>query len=147
METLHCTINEYYITDEKIIGRIGENNIGLTKGRFIAIKPYKTVETAAYDEIGVKYAFGTKGEKPLGELFKERVARLSFETHSSSAIGKAHAIAKELFGRHFQQPELVQSTPYKTCTVQVWSWLIGGRKVELKQTIYPSTQRYELDII
>ena len=144
---LSATINNYYSVNGKLIGTVGENNIGLTKGRFFSVKTVKQLEGAMYCELGIKYILGTVGEKPLGDILKEKLQALCCEIHVGSAIGKAHHVAKELLGRKFKEPTLKEIKQYKTCTVSRYEWKVMGRSILIQQTAYPTTQHSELEVL
>ncbi|MGF1826880.1 hypothetical protein [Vibrio splendidus] len=144
---LTAIINNYYTANGKLIGTVGENNIGLTVGRFFSAKTVKQVENAEYCELGIKYVLGTKSEKPLGDILKEKLQVLCYEVHIGSAIGKAHTIAKELLGRKFKEPTLKEVKRYKTCTVSRYEWKVMGRSIMIQQTAYPTTQHSELEVL
>jgi hypothetical protein len=144
---LSATINNYYIANGKLVGSVGENDIGLTKGRFFSVKIEKHVGDVVYCDLGIKYKLGTKTDKPLGDILKEKLQVLSCEVHEGSAIGKAQHIAKELLGRKFQEPEAGEVKEYKTCTVTRFIWRVMGRNIEILQTAYPLTNRYEITVL
>lgn len=139
-----ATINKFYIHNNKLIGVVGDNNLGLVKGRFFSIEFVKQVETAVYCELGFKYVLGTKGQKPLGDVLKEKLFPLTVNRQNGSVVAKAQAIAAEMTGEHVE-PTLVSTVEHKTCTVCNYVWRILGRKIEMVETkskLAPTSEMY-----
>mgnify|MGYP006945857785 CR=1 FL=1 len=124
------TINNYYINGTKLVGTVRDNNIGLIKGRFLSVELEKQLDSAGYCAAGIKYILGTKGEKPLGDVLKGELNKLTFERHTENVIDKAILIASQMTTEQ-SKPELESSREYKTCTVFNYVWRILGRKINL----------------
>ncbi|MGF1826878.1 hypothetical protein [Vibrio splendidus] len=128
-----ATINKFYIHNNKLIGVVGDNSLGLVKGRFFSIEFVKQVEAAVYCELGFKYVLGTKGEKPLGDVLKELLFPLTVNRSNGSAIAKALEIGKQLTGE-IVEPKHVSTAEHKTCSVSKYEWRILGRKIDMVET-------------
>jgi hypothetical protein len=124
------TINNYYINGAKLVGTIGDNNMELIKGRFFSVELTTQLESAAYCAAGIKYVLGTQGKKPLGDVLKGELNKLTFERHTGNVINKAIMIASQITPEQ-SQPELESTREYKTCTVLNYVWRILGRTINL----------------
>jgi hypothetical protein len=129
---MKALINNYYLTGTKLVGTMGENDLGYRKGRFFSVEYTKALTTVVYDALGIKYELGTKGTAPIGELFKQQLEALTFGIESGSALDKAQEIALKQFGAS-EAPVEVSSTQYKTCKVTTYEWNLLGRRFNLQQ--------------
>lgn len=124
------TINNYYINGTKLVGTIGDNNMELIKGRFFSVELTKQLEIAGYCAAGIKYILGTQGTKPLGDVLKGELSKLTFERHTDNVINKAIFTASQITPE-LSKPELESTREYKTCTVLNYVWRILGRTINL----------------
>ncbi|MDA0146487.1 hypothetical protein OCT63_19865 [Vibrio sp. RW] len=140
------TINNYYIVNNKLIGSIGENNMGLIKGRFFSVEVTKQLDKVAYDELGTKYILGTLGTTPLGDVLKAELNKLTWERHTGNVLEKAIQIAS-LITTETSKPELESEKEYKTCRVAKYVWRILGRTIKLSVNQSKLNLNTELTII
>jgi len=139
------TINNYYITGTKLVGTVGDNSMELIKGRFFSVELTKQLAGVGYCAAGIKYILGTQGTKPLGDVLKSELTKLTFDRHTDNVINKAILIASQITPEQ-SKPELESTREYKTCMVFDYVWRIMGRCIKMQVTQSKFNLNSELSI-
>ncbi|APX09841.1 hypothetical protein DC852_26720 [Vibrio parahaemolyticus] len=133
-QKMKVTVHNFYITNGKIIGQVGDNDMGLTQGRFFSAEFQKKTPNAVYCELGIKYEFGKASETPIGDLVKEKLFDLQFEITQGSIVAKAQELLRETFGVE-TTPSVISEVQYKTRLVRKLEWSFFGRKITMTESI------------
>ena len=143
---MEVTLNEYYFIDNRLVGRIAENNIALKKGIFTSVNVSKKLENVVYDESGIKYKLGTAGVTPVFESVKDSIRAITYAPVSTvSTIQTVFNKLSSIIGdKSSFSVDLICTKPYKTRVVTKWAVKCLGRTLTLEQTYFPNRATYEL---